>query len=145
MFQSPNGRNGWKLAVDGESNGIRQLFQDVWIPETACHRLLPTTKSGDLLRLMRTRIWGLDPCIGTHAGKVKKFCFQVTLVLSENHFMNTIFNLGLFKLSNGTSEFLELTCTANPDGGRPYFMPFYDHDIQPFPDCVVATDGKVTM
>lgn len=40
------------------------------------------------------------------------------------------------------TEYIELTCIPNPNGGKPYFDPPYNHITNPFPPCIVEVFGK---
>ena len=54
----------------------------------------------------------------------------------------------MFKMPNGTKYYtkmvegdmynqtIDMKCTQDPQGGAPSFQPFYDHLINPFPECV---------
>ena len=38
---------------------------------------------------------------------------------------------------NNTKKYITMECKNDPSGGVPYWFPSYDHQIQPFPECVI--------
>lgn len=42
-------------------------------------------------------------------------------------------------------EFIEVTCKENPNGGKPYFDPPYNHIVNPFPPCFEEVYGKTLL
>ena len=53
---------------------------------------------------------------------------------------------GVFEDTDGIQKpFIELFCVNDPYGGPPYWFPLYDHDINPFPKCVVVRKYHISL